>query len=81
MEITKENIEEHGWKLTSESWEPWPTWSKEAGRFFLDLTYGVSNMAGRDWTLHVDNMARDTVATLDVGTYEQIEGLLDLLNP
>jgi hypothetical protein len=78
MKITPETLEQNGWTETSDPILPWRSWSKEAGKFFLDID-NVSNMIGRDWCLHVDNQCRDSVASLDVDTFEQIEGLLKLL--
>jgi len=78
MKITPETLQQQGWTESSDPNLPWRSWSKEVGRFFLDLD-NVSNMAGRGWSLHVDNWCRDSVASLDVDTFEHIEGLLKLL--
>jgi hypothetical protein len=78
MKITPETLEQNGWTETTDPRFPWRSWSKGVGKFFLDLSE-VSNMTGRDWSLHVDNWCRDTVASLDVDTFEHIDGLLKLL--
>ena len=78
MKITPETLEQNGWTESSDPNLPWRSWSKEVGRFFLDLD-NVSNMTGRGWSLHVDNWCRDSVASLDVDTFEHIDGLLRLL--
>jgi hypothetical protein len=78
MKITPETLEQNGWSETTNPDFPWRSWSKEVDKFFLDIS-NISNMASRNWSLHVDNWCRDTVASLDVETFEHIEGLLELL--
>lgn len=73
MKITPETLQQQGWTETTDPRLPWRSWSKEFGKFFLDLD-NVSNMSTRGWSLHVDNWCRDTVASLDVDTFEHIEG-------
>lgn len=78
MKITSEELKQQGWTETTNPYLPWQSWSKETDKFFLDLS-NVSNTANRDWCLHVDNLCRDSVASLDVDTFEHIDGLLKLL--
>lgn len=77
MKITPELLEQDGWVETTRPL-PWRSWSKEVGKFFLDISE-VSNMPSRGWSLHVDNWCHDSVASLDADTFEHINGLLKLL--
>lgn len=83
MKITEYNLEENGWNRFD--FGVWKTWKKEVSIrdefFYLDSRYlgDHSNMPDRDWVLHIDNDRHETVGSLSVSTYEQINNFLDIL--
>lgn len=46
--------------------------------FHLELNH-LSNMIGRDWSVHVDNCDYQTIASCDIQTVEQFNAVMELL--
>ena len=39
-------------------------------KFFLQMQLGISNMAGRDWSIHIDDSNRNSICGADIETVE-----------
>ena len=55
------------------------TWSSQLGAFGLDITVGLSNTVGRDWSIHIDNADHQTVASCDIAYVHQAQQLARLV--
>lgn len=78
--ITEYNGEIRGWKsdLDVLLGEPMhDKWFDE--KWYVVLTKGEDTELGRDWFARVDNCDLDSVASIYVATYEQIDKLIELL--
>lgn len=86
MKITRETIEELGWEREEMGFKShslvWykKTYIVKSETFHLTLRE-ESNTIGRDWFVHVDNCDFESVASLDVATFEQIDALVELCVP
>lgn len=86
MDINIDTLNSEGWKyncyeyIFSSPQDEWyeKTYIKNGITFYLEIR-SQSNTVGRDFYVHVDNSDHDTVAALDVKTFEQIDKLLELL--
>lgn len=82
--ITSERLRGDGWKLdrwTMEklSWESYNKTFIVNGMSLLCSIQRISNHPFREWNLHVDNDCSESIGSMDVETFEQIEKFLDLL--
>lgn len=48
-------------------------------KYFIQMQLGVYNMAGRDWSLHVDNSSHSTIGCVDISTVEHFNTFMQLL--
>lgn len=48
--------------------------------WFIEMRWDLSNTPGRDWGCHIDNCIHETVAYADIGTVEQFNKLMDLMD-
>lgn len=39
-------------------------------KYFLQMQFGISNMAGRNWSIHIDNSSRNSIGGADIETVE-----------
>lgn len=82
MNITKTALIEQGWEVINE-FEDFISYHKTVlfnGREFHLTIRELSNTIGRDFFVHVDNCDFDTVGSMDVATFEQINKFLELLS-
>lgn len=40
-------------------------------KYFLQMQLGVSNMVGRDWSIHIDDSNHNSIGGADIDTVEQ----------
>lgn len=45
----------------------------------INLTYGLSNMEGRDWTIQIDDKDCCSIAAVDIDTVEQFNKVCELM--
>lgn len=50
------------------------------GFWFLTMRYDLSNTIDRDWSCHIDNNCRESVACVDIDTTEHFNKLMDLMD-
>ena len=50
------------------------------GYWFLTMRYELSNTVGRDWSCHIDNSLHESVGCVDIGTIEQFNKYMDLMD-
>lgn len=48
--------------------------------WFIEMRWDMSNTPGRDWGCHIDNCVHESVAYVDIGTVEQFNKLMDILD-
>lgn len=56
------------------------TWEAHDNGFFFSMTQGLANSLGRDWTLHIDNADRQTLASCDIAYMHQMQQLAALVD-
>lgn len=78
--ITEYNGEIRGWMSDRDVILGEPKYDKWFDKkWHVVLTKGEDTELGRNWSAHVDNCYFDSVASIDVATYEQIDKLIELL--
>lgn len=86
--ITAEMLEAKGFEhdltveeyLVSEDIHKYCYLEKNIGnKYFIHMQLGVSNMNGRDWSLHVDNSSHSTIGCVDISTVEHFNTFMQLL--
>ena len=65
--VTEEFLETHGFKKEK---EPWDQWVSEDRRVIISR---LSNTPGRDWSVHADNEAYETIGAFDVQYAHQLQ--------
>jgi len=85
VKITEESLLEDGWDY-EQDYDQYYHYSKAIDnpknskwKFYLEIRPG-SNTVGRDWYLHVDNNCFESVGTMDVATFGQIDKFIELLS-
>jgi hypothetical protein len=77
--ITVEMLETNGFerntiqeRLINEAGIPeYSCFEKNIGnKYFLQMQLGVSNMAGRNWSIHIDDSSRNSIGGADIETVE-----------
>lgn len=82
--ITVPAMESAGWKKNEleAKYGGDDSWDKDYtvdGRTFHCTLRKESNTVGRDWFVHVDNACWDSVGSMDVARFSQIERFLQML--
>ena len=78
--ITVEMLEANGFerdtiheRLINEAGIPgYSCFEKNVGnKYFIQMQFGVSNMVGRDWSIHIDDSNHNSICGADIETVEQ----------
>lgn len=48
--------------------------------WFITMRYQFSNTPNRDWSCHIDNGWHESIACVDIGSIEQFNKLMDLMD-
>ena len=56
-----------------------PNFNKNLENNVINLTYGLSNMEGRDWTIQIDDKDCCSIAAVDIDTVEQFNKVCELM--
>lgn len=68
--ITEEFLETHGFKKEKDKILGWDQWVSEDRQVIISE---LSNTAGRDWSIHVDNEVYETIGAFDVQYAHQLQ--------
>lgn len=58
----------------------WVELSRWVDDKYFVLVRNISNMNGRNWSVHIDNLSHDTVGSLDIQTVEHFNDFLKILD-
>ena len=68
--VTEEFLETHGFKKEKEPILKWDQWVSEDRQVIISK---LSNTAGRDWSVHVDNEVFETIGAFDIQYAHQLQ--------
>lgn len=83
IELTTDLLKKLSFKVEhvrgASSYEGYTTWVAYDSGFCFAITHGLSNTPGRDWTMHIDNADRQTIANCDMAYLHQAQQLARLV--
>lgn len=83
IEINEDSLKEDGWEFYSEFDGKITGYKKEIAynnKLFYCNMMPFSNTFGRNWFVHVDNNNCDSVGTMDIVNFGQLDRFLELLS-